>query len=705
VSEPVTFVSLRVEAFRGFRDPREFPLTASAVIAAGPNGAGKTSFFDAIQWLLLGSLKRLESLRTKQTDEYVVNQYRLPGPAIVEADAVLNGREVRLRRSGTSRATLLEWQEGERVLRGDEAERELDAALTPSPTISLETAMLTAGLLQQDVMRSVLEAKANERFEVLNRLLGLDSLERFEQAVREWVKGANEALATARADEDTLRQRRQRIEAKLVTLEAEAAARPTAENAQADFEAAISRQTAVALRPDAAAPAMADVAADLDIAHGMLRRAVTALEAIRLEREALPPQSSEDLEQLEQALAAAQERATARQADVTAARHAALAAAERSSELARLAAVAIPLLSEICPVCGLDIDPVAVGDSLRRRVDDPGDVVALQEPADRAAQLDNEAREERDALERRVGELRRYSASRIAFALREQDAIADLVAGLEGLKVTTIAVPADSSATAVASLRSLQQAVGEVEHAAQRWVAATDVGAGAQEARRLRAEIDSITEAQGARGQRTSELARRHVDAKNLQDATVNARVAVGRRRVETLRPLVADIYNRLDPHPSFTDLDIEHDIYRKRGMMTAVAKDPLTGSEGNPILIFSSSQANIAALSYFLALGWTAGEAGVPFVLLDDPLQSMDDVNVLGFADLCRFIRTRRQLFLSTHERRFALLLGRKLAPRRPEDTTLILNFRGWDRSGPQVEVERAPLQKEEIDARLAAA
>jgi hypothetical protein len=34
-----------------------------------------------------------------------------------------------------------------------------------------------------------------------------------------------------------------------------------------------------------------------------------------------------------------------------------------------------------------------------------------------------------------------------------------------------------------------------------------------------------------------------------------------------------------------------------------------------------------------------------LPFLLLDDPLQSMDDVNVLGFSDLCRHVRRRRQL------------------------------------------------------------
>jgi DNA repair exonuclease SbcCD ATPase subunit len=700
VSEPVTFLSLRVEAFRGFRDAREFPLAGSAVIAAGPNGTGKTSFFDAIQWLLLGSLKRLESLRAKPTDEYIVNQYRLGGPASVEAEMTLGGRQVRLRRSGTARSTLLEWQEGEVVLRGEDAERELDQALTPTPTISLETAMLTAGMLQQDVMRSVLEAKANERFEVLNRLLGLDSLERFDGAVREWVKAANDGLQEARTEEEGLRLQRQRLEAQLATLDAEAQARPTTESAQSDFANALAGQVAVTV---SAGSASTDIAADLRVAQAVLRRTVTELEAIRLEREGLPQAPPDDISELELQLAELEARVTTRQAEVVAARRAATAAGARSTDLARLAAVAIPLLSDICPVCEQAIKPNEIAAALQLRAGDTADVVALEQAADRAARVERETIEARDALQARLSERRRQVASRSALERREQDAVADMVSALGDLKVTTIALP--ELPAGASELRPLQRVVDEIEQAAHRLIAAADVGAGGQEATRLRAEIASIDSAQAARRERTTELARRQVAAKNLQDATVNASVAVGRRRVETLQPLVADIYNRLDPHPSFTDLDIEHDIYRKRGTMTAIARDPVTGSSGNPILIFSSSQANIAALSYFLALGWTAGESGVPFVLLDDPLQSMDDVNVLGFADLCRFIRSRRQLFLSTHERRFALLLGRKLAPRSADDTTIILNFRGWDRSGPQIDVDYAPLQREEIDAKLAAA
>ena len=90
----------------------------------------------------------------------------------------------------------------------------------------------------------------------------------------------------------------------------------------------------------------------------------------------------------------------------------------------------------------------------------------------------------------------------------------------------------------------------------------------------------------------------------------------LNRQLLETARPLIADLYSRLDPHPAFKDLDVLHDVYRKRGTMTTVARDLAMGVSGDPNLIFSSSQANIAALSYFLALGWArqvSASTGVP--------------------------------------------------------------------------------------------
>ncbi|MHB8246267.1 MAG: hypothetical protein ACYDGN_13120 [Acidimicrobiales bacterium] len=80
--------------------------------------------------------------------------------------------------------------------------------------------------------------------------------------------------------------------------------------------------------------------------------------------------------------------------------------------------------------------------------------------------------------------------------------------------------------------------------------------------------------------------------------------------------------------------------------------------------------------------------------LLLDDPFQAMDDVNVLGFADVCRHLRMERQLILSTHERRFAELLERKLAPRIPGFRTIVHDFVGWERSGPVIKARSVPDQ-----------
>ncbi|MGH7964816.1 MAG: AAA family ATPase, partial [Candidatus Binatia bacterium] len=121
---------MRVEAFRGFRDAQEFDLDASAVIVTGPNGTGKTSFFDAMQWCLVGSIERLEDLRARRSVEHIVNQYRLSGRASVELDLVVRGRTFTVRRTGDHRGSTLEYREDGSASRfGDEAEESLQEAM------------------------------------------------------------------------------------------------------------------------------------------------------------------------------------------------------------------------------------------------------------------------------------------------------------------------------------------------------------------------------------------------------------------------------------------------------------------------------------------------------------------------------------------------------------------------------------------------
>jgi hypothetical protein len=206
---------------------------------------------------------------------------------------------------------------------------------------------------------------------------------------------------------------------------------------------------------------------------------------------------------------------------------------------------------------------------------------------------------------------------------------------------------------------------------------------------RSSAEVSNLEKALAASESSFVTETKRSQQLKQLSDQSVAARVEVTEERVRAMQPLVANIFQRLDPHPAFKTIEFELDTYYRQGTTSPLVRDIVEGVSADPLVVFSTSQANIVALSYFIAMSLSSGDRGLPFLLLDDPVQSMDDVNVLGFADLCRHLQSRRQLIVSTHERRFAGLLERKLAPRTEDASTKLIRFAGWDRSGPKVDQE----------------
>jgi len=159
------------------------------------------------------------------------------------------------------------------------------------------------------------------------------------------------------------------------------------------------------------------------------------------------------------------------------------------------------------------------------------------------------------------------------------------------------------------------------------------------------------------------------------------------------LEPTFSEVFDRLAPHPTFTKLRARQDVYYGRNQVVPEVYDPERRISANPMLVYSEGQLNVVALSYFLGLALNAREGALPFMVLDDPLQSMDVLSVLGFADLCRRIRERQQLLLTTHDRRFADLLGRKLAPREKDTRTLLHEFESWTREGPRVRTTEPPV------------
>jgi DNA repair exonuclease SbcCD ATPase subunit len=194
----------------------------------------------------------------------------------------------------------------------------------------------------------------------------------------------------------------------------------------------------------------------------------------------------------------------------------------------------------------------------------------------------------------------------------------------------------------------------------------------------LRENISQITAEVNAQ-QDTERLAAQILEG--LREASTE----VVKNQLDRIEPLLQRIYARIDVHPAFRNVKFLTRFSNRRGRLFTSILDRVTDiSSQSPAVVLSSSQMNALAVSIFLSLNLGLTALPLEAVLLDDPLQSLDDVNLLGLVDLLRRTKDRRQLVVSTHDARFGSLLERKLRAVSKQQRTTVIEFSGWQRSGP---------------------
>lgn len=122
----------------------------------------------------------------------------------------------------------------------------------------------------------------------------------------------------------------------------------------------------------------------------------------------------------------------------------------------------------------------------------------------------------------------------------------------------------------------------------------------------------------------------------------------------------------KIDPHPAFKKVEFKADFDSDKPGLNIVVSDG-AGGVISPILYFSAAQTNILSLSVFLASALHAkDDEGNPVnvIMIDDPIQSMDSINILSTIDLLRSICLQfdKQVIISTHDENFFKLLQRKI-------------------------------------------
>lgn len=127
---------------------------------------------------------------------------------------------------------------------------------------------------------------------------------------------------------------------------------------------------------------------------------------------------------------------------------------------------------------------------------------------------------------------------------------------------------------------------------------------------------------------------------------------------------LINELYKKIDPHPDFKSVQFKANFEADNPRLDVFVKNTKNENTLIPNLYFSTAQINILSLSIFLAGALNSKDYQCIFV--DDPIQSMDSINVLSTIDLLRslVVNEGKQIILSTHDENFHNLLKKKMPP-----------------------------------------
>jgi DNA repair exonuclease SbcCD ATPase subunit len=125
----------------------------------------------------------------------------------------------------------------------------------------------------------------------------------------------------------------------------------------------------------------------------------------------------------------------------------------------------------------------------------------------------------------------------------------------------------------------------------------------------------------------------------------------------DTVMPLLKELYRRLRPHSEWKEIEVEFG-----GRVRASLNFSVEGGR-NPQFLFSSGQRRAAGLAFLLAIHLSRRWCRWQSLILDDPVQHIDDYRALNLVEVLSAIRrTGRQILVAVEDGALADVLCRRL-------------------------------------------
>ena len=634
---------VEVSGFQGFRDTTRFGFPAGFAVFSGRNGVGKSTVLDAVDFALTGTINKFEvkSARGGGLDEHIW----WVGPGKAEAHYVTvgfidpEGERFKVTRSR---------ERGYQSDSPDIFRRLCGSAGAPAP--SAETLMQTTLIRDEFIVALSVDLPEQARFAVvrdaIGTLIGRDHSERTGKIVK-----------AADAARDEQRGRLEKAQADLGRCLSDLTEGRSAAERTPDISEALQTIESFSLRlPDE--PRERADALRRHVAER--RRVLQEIETVRRQAQSLLPEltylrSSEATRAIEDGQTALQsataEKERAEQVLALAER---ADAGERESDLyaAHLTALLehgshLGLQDGHCPLCAALRSPDEFNNAIasaRARLAARGERLAASSRAVAEARSAVEtATQAFSAAARRAAE----EMNRRLSARQRLDAIRGVY------ERNSFAGQPDNPEASQTLILAEQEQLARLERALFILEASSAVDRVATlEARvaTLRERVDRES-AKLAEAQQAAELARQ-IDASSK--AVANQILA---EQFDTVMPLLKELYRRLRPHADWTE--IESDF----GGKVRASLNLTVGDGHNVQFLFSSGQRRAAGLAFLLAIHLSRRWCRWQSLLLDDPVQHIDDYRALNLVEVLAAIRrSGRQIIVAVEDVALADLLCRRL-------------------------------------------
>lgn len=634
---------IEIAGFRAFKDKTRFDLPGGFAVVTGRNGAGKSSILDAVDFALTGTLNKyaVKDATGGGLDEHIwwVGEGTPESQYVAVGFVDDTGQEFVVTRSRERGLDTPPNDIAQRLCVGDE----------PAPTWA-DTLMQTTLVRDETIASLSLDLPQQARFAAVRAaiggLAGTDHTKRTSALLEAATSAETQQKARAAQAQDELGR----------ALSALTEVRSVAER---QTDVAEAERIIQALAPDLAG-------ASTERAEMLRRRVAEWKRSVPALLEAIARAEALQAQRLHFESDAGQAEITAARTAVDAVRRAKersdealasarrLEAAERESDAfaSHMIALldhgeAVGLQAGHCPLC----------DAVRRSDEFAAAIVAarskLSERGPRAAQATLALQHARLVVQQAEVSLT-ATAEHLAALETSRRSLSDEMASVaRTFDQWRLAAPPSEPETARRLVLSRQEEIAELERAlfilevssAHDRVTALEGRVG-----HLRVQLDAETAKQTS-AQQAVEAARQ------IHDAAREVRNQVLTEQFDTVMPLLKELYRRLRPHTDWREIEIEF------GGRVRASLNFIVGDGRNPQFLFSSGQRRAAGIAFLLAIHLSRPWCRLRSLLLDDPVQHIDDFRALNLVEVLSAVRrTGRQVIVAVEDHALADVLCRRL-------------------------------------------